>query len=51
MRMKTEKVLNLEKYKLDEEDIPEEFKHLDNIISVYGNMVAPGYHFFYLTGE
>jgi len=31
MRMKTEKVLNLEKYGLHDDDIPEEFADLDNI--------------------
>ena len=50
-RMKTERTLNLEKYAVDDEDIPEEYFELDDTIFIYGSMVPPGVHFFYLIKE
>ena len=49
--MKTERVLNLEKYAIDDEDIPEEYFELDDTIFIYGSMVPPGTHYFYLVKE
>ena len=50
-RMKTERRLNLEKYGIHDEDIPEEYYTLDDTIFLYGSMVAPGQHFFYLVKQ
>ena len=42
MRMKTERTLNLEKYDIHDEEIPEEYYTLDDTIFLYGSMVPPG---------
>ena len=51
MRMKTLRTLHLEKYAINDEDIPKEIFLYDNITSLYANMVPPGRHFFYLCKE
>ena len=51
MRMKTLRTLHLEKYAINDEDIPKEIFLYDNITSIYANMVPPGRHFFYLCKE
>ena len=47
--MKTERTLNLEKYAVDDEELPEEYFELDDTIFIYSSMVAPGTHYFYLV--
>ena len=49
--MKTEKQLGLEKYALEDKDIPKEIFVKDNEIALYGSMVPPGQHFFFLCFE
>ena len=49
--MKTERALNLEKYSLEDEDIPNNLFMMDNTIALYSNMVPPGQHYFYLCQE
>ena len=51
MRMKTLRAIRLEKYEVDDEDIPRDIFMLDNKISMYANMVPPGMHYFYLCFE
>ena len=51
MRMKTLRTLSLEKYEVDDQDIPGKVFTLDNSVSIYANMVPPGSHFFYLCYE
>ena len=51
MRMKTERALGLEKYEVDDENIPRDIFMLDNKVQIYANMVPPGQHFFYLCFE
>jgi len=48
MRMKTERAVRLEKYEVEDEDIPRDIFMMDNKILIYANMVPPGQHFFYL---
>ena len=49
--MKTRRALSLEKYTLDDEDIPRDIFLLDNKIDMYANMVPPGIHFFFFAIE
>ena len=51
MRMKTRRALSLEKYTLEDEDIPRDIFLLDNTVDMYANMVPPGQHFFYFAIE
>ena len=51
MRMKTLRAIRLEKYEVDDEDIPRDIFMLDNKKSIYANMVPPGSHYFYLCYE
>ena len=51
MRMKTKRTLALEKWGLQEEDIPRNIFLYDNKFSIYANMIPPGNHYFYMYQE